>query len=121
MTAKTDSPPHRLVSKQNAQSCLVLALAGLDRRPRQNHVRRIYVHAITIDGFVIRDVRPHQVVPGTLPIFARGGTERSRRAGPRPLRAMRRQCQRSSCAIWSRTAVTASISAGSCPEATSTP
>ena len=28
MTAKTDSPPHRLVSKQNAQSCLVLALAG---------------------------------------------------------------------------------------------
>ncbi len=38
-----------------------------------------------------------------------------------PLRAMRRQCQRSSCAIWSRTAVTASISAGSCPGATSTP
>ena len=38
-----------------------------------------------------------------------------------PLRAMRRQRQRSSCAIWSRTAVTASISAGSCPGATSTP
>ena len=35
--------------------------------------------------------------------------------------AMRRQCQRASCAIWSRTAVTASISAGSCPGATSTP
>jgi hypothetical protein len=31
------------------------------------------------------------------------------------------QCQRSSCAIWSRTAVTASISAGFCPGATSTP
>ena len=47
----------------------------------------------------------------------------SARAGPAacPLRAMRRQCQRASCAIWSRTAVMASISAGSCPGATSTP
>ena len=40
---------------------------------------------------------------------------------PRALAAMRRQCQRASCAIWSRTAVMASISAGSCPGATSTP
>ncbi len=38
-----------------------------------------------------------------------------------PFRAMRRQCQRASCAIWSKMAVTASISAGSCPGATSTP
>lgn len=64
MTAKTDSPPHRLVSKQNAQSYLVLVLAL----------------AITIDGFVIRDVRPINSFLEPCPTLPAGRL--SARAGP---------------------------------------